>query len=208
MNASLQADNSAWVCLCVSAQCYSRALLSVQLTLRLAVGTPCRRSWHNGRTVTALISLGYDSYLCGRLVHLSSHRPATLRQTPVAFQVGSVYRSIYFTYLDVFFFLLNRSSEESSLFKRCLVRELFCRVLDSPNWKEHRCEETKSVKCLFLWRYLCGGNSCKVLCAALPWNYAHWKPSPSCSQASAMRGRWSSRSMSVFVSLIVLWQTR
>ena len=174
------------------------------------MGTPCRRSWHNGRTVTALISLGYDSYLCGRLVHLSSHRPASLRQTPVAFQVGSVHRSIDFTYLDVFFvfFCSTEAVRKALCSGGCLGRELFCRVLDSPNWKEHRCEETKSVKCLSIWGYLCGGNSCKVLCAALTWNYAHWKPSPSCSQASAMRGRWSSRSMSVFVSLIVLWQTR
>ena len=96
----------------VGAQCYSRALLSVQLTLRLAVGElwglPCRRSWHDGRTVTALISLGYDSFLFIYFIFLawkarSSLQPPTRRtpRTPVAFQVGSVYRSTDFTYLDV-----------------------------------------------------------------------------------------------------------
>lgn len=159
MNASLQADNSAWVCLCVSAQCYSRALLSVQLTLRLAVGTPCRRSWHNGRTVTALISLGYDSYLCGRLVHLSSHRPATLRQTPVAFQVGSVYRSIYFTYLDVFFFCSTEA-----------VRKALC---SSGVWLEscsaeywiHRTEKNTGVRRLNRWNVCFYGDICAAATA-------------------------------------------
>ena len=195
----------------VGAQCYSRALLSVQLTLRWAVGElwglPCRRSWHDGRTVTALISLGYDSFLFIYLfffgVEGSFISPATDQANPADTCRVSGGQRLSFDRFHLF-----GRCEESSLFRRCLGRELLRIVLDSLNWGEHRCEETKSVKCLSLWRCLCGGNSCKVLCAALPWNYAHWKPSPSCSQASAMRGRWSSRSMSVFVSLIVLWQTR
>ena len=65
---------------------------------------------------------------------------------------------------------------------------------DSVGWRELRCEDP-------------------VGCWSPVW--LHWTVTaelgsalPSCLQASAMRGRWSSYSMSVLLSLVVLWQTR